>query len=792
MEQIRSTLKILFVDTAISNGVSDVIDNKNRIPSKEYSNYLYATYDQQEVIANVASTLWASSNDVIPSLVFCPQKSVFNILLHATCPILDIVNGNPICHFSHLFRWHSLSVDFGEDIFVTSYLSSRDLANGIERDQFAWKPYIDHDCSFINCLMDSSMVELHAHLKGSSLSFDLSWIYMMNHTDNLKRKITECGADYKSIIKAIAIRCYLYQQLQGYPSNLDINEIIQTDDDLLLSTYENQLFTELATVRKDNLIDYSMNYTDEGIYEVLCGERRLLYRVFRAIYSGEYCSNGLSRLFYIYLIAKEQFRSRIIQTNSQVGFANFANYQEKNNIIFEKDKIYDRLLYRLAIGGYDCNNPQNRYFEGRITPKDSVKKNVETLKQIRNVLNEEWQYGLVYHFIKRLDKPLSNENLLCRHYHLRNQIRKQAQAIIELRRNNPKEGNKVVGIDAANSEIYCRPEVFAQAFRYIRQQNAVVSNDVLTDVGFTYHAGEDNYDLVDGLRAIEELLIYMNYKIGDRIGHGLALGTDVKSYYRNRDNAIFATNQVILDNIAWLYVTSLNIVSYSPVHSYLESIFRIYYLKVYGQSDDIKIRDYYASWLLRGNNPERMVNNDDFSIDPWQQCDYNTDKRVIDALHNHKATHLFYRYHYDNDVRERGAQGAILKIETQIRDSLYECISKVQEHLLSYIEHEQICIECNPSSNYKIGEMTRYDMHPIFRFNNDGIKTLHPKHSIRVSINTDDSGVFGTSQEREYSLLALALQKSEGCCQNTPVQTYDWLESIRKMSLSQKFKQYKP
>lgn len=35
----------------------------------------------------------------------------------------------------------------------------------------------------------------------------------------------------------------------------------------------------------------------------------------------------------------------------------------------------------------------------------------------------------------------------------------------------------MVGIDAANSEIYCRPEVFAQAFRFLKNHNVKIMED---------------------------------------------------------------------------------------------------------------------------------------------------------------------------------------------------------------------------------------------------------------------------------------------------------------------------
>ena len=62
-------------------------------------------------------------------------------------------------------------------------------------------------------------------------------------------------------------------------------------------------------------------------------------------------------------------------------------------------------------------------------------------------------------------------------------------------------------------------------------------------------------------------------------------------------------------------------------------------------------------------------------------------------------------------------------------------------------------------------------------------------HSITVSINTDDKGVFSTSLEREFSVMAAALEKKslvekDG---NSPRRIYDWLDRIREMGFEMRF-----
>ena len=121
------------------------------------------------------------------------------------------------------------------------------------------------------------------------------------------------------------------------------------------------------------------------------------------------------------------------------------------------------------------------------------------------------------------------------------------------------------------------------------------------------------------------------------------------------------------------------------------------------------------------------------------------------ALKNERARDLFDAYHSYKNAK-KGYMGDTLTIPPMYRLEWIELLEKIQQQLLGKVEKRHIAIECNPSSNFKIGEIDRYDEHPIIKFFNYGLKTPYPRHDIAVSINTDDQGVFSTSLEREYSL----------------------------------------
>lgn len=145
---------------------------------------------------------------------------------------------------------------------------------------------------------------------------------------------------------------------------------------------------------------------------------------------------------------------------------------------------------------------------------------------------------------------------------------------------------------------------------------------------------------------------------------------------------------------------------------------------------------------------------------------------------------LYSLYHFNRNVKDSGENVE----EYHVSDAFVKTIELLREKKLQDAERRHLAIECNPTSNYKIGELTDFAEHPITRFYNDGIYTGDERHSMSVSINTDDAGVFVTSIEREYAVMAKALEdryvKTGGL---SPKQIYDWLDDVRRFGQQQRF-----
>lgn len=781
-------------------------------------------------------------------LKYAGRDTVFNVLLHFSSKVLVEKDGMPVCHYEHLLRWHDLSSLLSEDLLTTSFIASHDLHRNYMRQDFCWLPVIGHDNRTLNEMFTKPMADLHFHLNGSSMNFELNWLSLMNKTcgwekafgkltqkQNVALALTdEYGEEnlYLSVMKAAAIRMVLFdyvvngKNMARVSSRLlaEAKAVMETDTvdvavpHVKLQDMEKQGMRRMYGKRyigddlSARIPDYAisdqlvkaMNKADKDyVLTVLCGERWLMYQMFRDIYERTNINKEIVGWFYAYLVLKSHFRTEMVQMNRIVGFDNFAKYEERKSLFIGERSVYASLLSQMAAMSF-LHTSDNRWLEARITPKKKSKElNKHIEKAEKDIVNSHFmatpvratignQYGFVLHFIKRKDngKPADAQKGKCRHANLRYIIKKQAIAINALRHSHLQNRERVLGIDAANSEVLARPEVFAQAFRYLRESHAMKSNGrCMKDLGMTYHVGEDFLDIVDGLRAVDEVLHWMGFRNGDRLGHGMVLGIDVNTYYAECHGFVLMPAQVLLDNVAWLYYKGKDLKEFVAASKELEVLFATYFQQVYGHlSYQATIWNYYQSWVLRGDNPmyyfQLNQSGKHWISTKWSQYNLNDDARAKMARADAVACRLYADFHFDEKVRSKGAE----TVQVHLSEHIVDLVVAIQEKMLSDVEKMNVCVECNPTSNLKIGHFKSYSTHPIVRMYNHQLPLDLQPHCISVSINTDDKGIFATSLEREYSLLALSLEKkyaANGDC--SPRQIYEWLDKIRQMSFEQKF-----
>jgi len=767
------------------------------------------------------------------------EKNVFNILKNATEKTLIWEDENPVCIFDEFLKWNDISSLIGEDVFTTASLASKNVFKDfVEQKSFAWKPHITSNAIDVNELINEDLYELHYHKYGSSLCFDINWIAIMNEAHfNKQAKQTLEAKDpnlQRDIVKAAAIRLFLFNELNKLSLNItesQLSSLIHDSNALTVFNSFTQNFKSQIAIAKGKSLLFGKDVFDYAItpnvspkdlkryYNVpLIGERKLLYKAFKSIYEGDKQFEPFLDYFYAYLVIKNKVRQIFVQDSFTKGFSNFESFNDRKKLFLDKKKYKDFFSFisvQTTIG-----NQSIKGLEMRVAPKETSQELVNTIRNEnklaqdekfrllqKNIINEKkTKIGYVIHFIKEPEKTTNEVSLICcRNQTLRKKIDIQADAIANLVRKNsayiqggivPRRLAKsdeliypIVGIDAANSEFKCRPEVFGSVFRRLKNIKRQNKLDYLFErhdyqLGRTFHVGEDYHDVIDGLRAIDECLFFLNFGEGDRIGHAVALGIDPHKYYKTRNYTIILPKQVLLDNAVWFInkMDQYSIADKNGLRQRLKDVFNLYFNEIF-EMETPSIQEYYQSWKLRGDDP-RFFAEKQSKLKPYLINKITPDLDMIRK--NENVTKLFKKYH-EQGCLSRGNQS----VEFRFMDSDTQVIAEVQQKMREEVFKKRISIETNPTSNIKITDVERYSKHPIIKFNNCGLVQDSNPIQIDVSINTDDQGVFATSLEKEFTLMACALSKKINDEDGKPTYAkndiYDWLNNIRKMAKRDSF-----
>jgi adenosine deaminase len=881
MDNLRNAIEIIFAKNCPETVFKD-LTNRNLfklVPISVQEFISIGSHTQKNKSIDELENLYQKLKDDWYLDVYQEKKSkqsIYNLLIHFNKQVLDENNKAPVIKNENFLRWRELSYLLGEDIFTCSYLAYMDNRSSRNRSYYSWSPVTFSDNKRLKQLLRNGLAENHFHLKGSGPVFELAWLATMNQPSKMMAKFNEFLNEYKLsaeivstfsnskkdistlVYKAAFIRLELFKLISLNITNKERSNALDNflqqpsnkEDSFEIYLNLNNLQAEIDTITYNDAYYFShkgshsyadycipkniSDYNFEGSV-LLYGERKFLYSIFRKIYSDTKNNERLQKLFYAYLLIKNQFRAELIQVNKKVGFGNFRAYQDRKEHFLPHGSIYETAFLSMAVN--DSRKFQKiDSFELRIAPKTSALNLHKGFKNIEKSLNKNSiaEFGFRHdfilsgnsllntefytiHFIKKKDKKIKNllvSMVTSRHAQLRQEVKDQARAIVNLRESYSTKSKLIRGIDAASSEFDARPEVFAQAFRYLKDhklKGAYVnlksnSENKEHKLKSTFHAGEDFYDIVDGLRTIDEVVKFLNFRSGDRLGHALALGIKPNDYFEFKGMKLMMPKGMLLDNIAWLLsqVRKANIEVDTGEIARLTKKFESLFYEIYQQhgstfyNTHVSIDQFYNAWKLRGDDPDlykTIKDNIDIESIPnmtyWERCRINYYYPFKSNLRKHSLIlNLYHAYHFDPKVKLNSDK--ICQFE--ITDRYIKLVCQIQKYMQKQIMSLNIGIECNPTSNYLIGTFKRYDKHPIIDFYNLGLETNQEKieecPQLFVSINTDDQGIFGTSLENEFALMAIALEKAKdenGMKKYKPSMIYDWLDRIRKMGLEQSF-----
>lgn len=767
--------------------------------------------------------------------------NVFAALEELSEQLLTVENNKPVCIYGNLLRFREMTKYIEEDLLVCAYLAMRYKRCRYMQKDFAWNVTVQHNNVQLRRILEKGISENHFHLYGSAASFHLIWIELMNRAgqgnmlvrlDKEFREKQRMTREHYSVnyledsfavrvLKAALLRaCFIRYYIEG---PLKDNELCWIKE-ILSGGIETEAYIQdiqewidyikmwifIKSGREE--VDYALYKTEildntDAEYLWVSGERWLMYQMLKDELLNKipeiYC-----QWFYAYLVIKQNIRVELIQTNDTVGFENFSIYNDRKGVYRNYDKMIESAVY----GSVENGNIKS--LEIRITPGKSAEENVKRINDIESVIQNtkrgtrfpQSAYYFVFHFTKCEDadaKKKSFEGRYCRHYKKRCDLVKQANGIARFRESYRQAASRVLGIDACSQEIGCRPEVFAVIFRFLTEHfpEETIGAESVKQLRMTYHVGEDFLDIVDGLRAVDEAVRFLNLKCGDRIGHGTVLGIDVKKWYQFKHNTILITQQDYLDNIVWLYhkLREYEINGFDILRDEILKKFDYYFSLIYSSSQSkehiqTNIHTYYEAWKLRGDDPELYVTKR-FDKNEIYCREWIVNRKYPEEFENREreeVSQLYYMYHYDEMVRRKGQRSE----QIFISPTYVEAVVAVQKVMQKWFAMKGICIETNPSSNLAISTINGYEEHPIVQMYNKDLtwdrEKLEACSQINVSINTDDKGVFHTSLENEYALMACALEKvkdEKGNNIYNRQMVYQWIDNIREMGNLQAFRE---
>ncbi len=426
------------------------------------------------------------------------------------------------------------------------------------------------------------------------------------------------------------------------------------------------------------------------------------------------------------------------------------------------------------------------------------------------------KFGLVIHFKKQEADPREGRRYYRsqRHGQIRRQTRAHAFQLYRLLRTPHPVVPFVVGIDAASLELSTPPEVFAPAFRFLREFPIELRRDPLLarfphfaaiqalvadrQLGMTYHVGEDFRHLLSGLRAIHEVIEFLRPRPGDRLGHAIALALAPDTWAAQISYQALVPKLEWLDDLVWLHHLlgpGHDLIGDLEVEDTIQRLSREIYCARRPESPRCEVVSdlhlppptLYDAWRLRQLDPNsidvhdlgaghgaiiRRSHHGDQEL-RWARVQ----SRVLADVNRHVGSNDAFRllglYWYNLAVRATGDE--IEPVDMQDQWKLWhqvcqEAQTKVQE----MVQKRQLVVEVNPTINRVVGPMGRLADHHVFRMTLDEENRLRP--GIRVTVNTDDPGVVGTSLMHEYYLLGEHLLKNDV----PETQVEQWLEWLRK------------
>lgn len=557
MDICRGVLRAMFLDYPLSKAVDMVLGNGGcsitdyiaPIPHLlQWRMKELTLTDTRNICERLKLRLESKDGSVFVKLMDYLCDNAYNAVFE------HIEGDNPQIGGEHLFRWMELVRYIDTDLLVIAKMVNVDK-DGEPRKRFLWDVVLQADMGKM-ALDSSPNVDLHAHLNVAYDRFHVHWIDMMNHFALRPGKKEEVKCQGDILLDEWSVKVWQYAPLilwkekyadKSYVDWMGIASIIRfflfrfLTEGKHISSKERKLLLEclddcesakllldecaenVSAVRCTAFSGYvGKSYLDaawdycvqhdivdaEAKKSPLClliGERWLVYTMMYRIAKGNGVAQKMAPYFYLYLLIKNRCRMEHYMVNELVGLGNYNRYVKNSN------SRMDKSLFKL----FENISGTQTHVELRMSDKDCE----EYLKDMRY---PKWMKAIL--FVSKSNDVKASKSMLAK-------------------RMNDLEKGKIAGVDFAGSDTDKRPAEFAEIVRYLREHK--INN-------LTYHVGENFYDLVDGLRAIEDVLDVLKWNKPNRLAHVLALLTDVHDYYEKKHYTMTMPRKMLEENLEWV------------------------------------------------------------------------------------------------------------------------------------------------------------------------------------------------------------------------------------------------
>jgi hypothetical protein len=325
------------------------------------------------------------------------------------------------------------------------------------------------------------------------------------------------------------------------------------------------------------------------------------------------------------------------------------------------------------------------------------------------------------------------------------------------------------GFDVCTDEMAVPPWVLKPFFQFLdrlcgRAINywKCYSNEQLVPPRKTIHCGEDFVHIMTGMRSIWESIEHLGLQDGDRLGHGSALGYDIRGWAA-RMYRLSMSREVRFFDLLWEWRCYIK--HHAPFRSerieLIKNELRLHAKEIFGEKCTVgEIFSFYEQL-----HDVRVLASAGFP---------NLAARPLSEISSEFK--MFYMYLTDKGCFRRCKENIWVPTQSEV-----DAMLGLQKFLRQRVSSMGLTVEINPSSNLLIGQLSDLTNHPLWRMRPpDGVSDSAP---LRVCIGSDDPITFATRLPNEYMLLHDAMINA-GLGSHV---ADEWIETARQVGMNSRF-----